>query len=154
MIKHVVACDTDMLILSLSRSMSLSEAADLLKHLINFQVYDFTTVLESDPWNGSKLVWAYRYHTRLYVWPQFWHSISIFFGAVKRDWLLILALQTCSSLGASYMLITIYSCNDDYIIIKNTRKSYTYFLIGKNFRSMDKKLQKSILSEFSMTKVL
>jgi hypothetical protein len=50
-------------------------------------------------------------------------SLRFVFGAVKRDWLLILALQTTFNvyyffyvvLGAiSYKLITIYSCNDDY----------------------------------------
>jgi hypothetical protein len=57
------------------------------------------------------------------------------FGAVKRDWLLIPALQTTfnehyfflCSLGASYKLITIiYSCNDDYHRQKHNKKLYFF----------------------------
>jgi hypothetical protein len=61
-------------------------------------------------------------------------QLAFSFGAVKRDWLLLLALQTTfnvhyfflCSLGASYKLITIHSCNDDYHRQKHDKELYFF----------------------------
>jgi hypothetical protein len=69
--------------------------------------------------------------------------LAFFIGAVKRDWLLILALQT--TFNVQYFFYVVlglviyplpYIAAMIIIIIKNTRKSFTSFLIGKNFRSI------------------
>jgi hypothetical protein len=63
-------------------------------------------------------------------------KLAFFFGAVKSDWLLILALQTTFNVyyffyGASYKLITIYSCNDDYHRQKHNKELF-FSLACKN----------------------
>jgi hypothetical protein len=77
-------------------------------------------------------------------------QLAFFFDAVKRDWLLILALQTTFNVHYFfYVVLEIVTNSIPYtaammiIIIKNTIKSFTFSLACKNFLSMDKKLTKS-----------
>jgi hypothetical protein len=88
-------------------------------------------------------------------------QLAFFFGAVKRDWLLILALQTTFNVhNFFYVVLELvpnllpYTAAMMIIIVKNTIKSFAFFLACKNFLSMDKKLTKSKYPEFSMKKVL
>jgi hypothetical protein len=92
-----------------NRQSEITKAAFSAELKCVFAAIQRSTILVSDPWNGSNLVWADRYHARLYVWPRFWHSISIFFGAVKRDWLLILALQT--TFNVHYFFYVVFASN-------------------------------------------
>jgi hypothetical protein len=84
-----------------------------------------------------------------------------FFGAVKRDWLLILALQTTISVHyIFYVVLELVTNSLPYtaammiIIVKNKIKSFAFSIACKNFLSMDKKLTKSQFPEFSMKKFL
>jgi hypothetical protein len=86
----------------------------------------------ADSWNGSNLVWAYRYHMRLYVLtsvlPLNWRFV---FGALKRDWLLILALQTTFNLHYfSFVVLVLglnsYSCTYDYHRQKHNKELYFF----------------------------
>jgi hypothetical protein len=113
---------------------------------------------QPDPWNDSKyeriVVWAYRYHTRLYAaswngWklvkriditiigymsgPGSDIKLAFFFGAVKRDWLLILALQTTFNMHYFFYVVLElvtnwlpYTAAMMIILIKNTIKSFTF----------------------------
>jgi hypothetical protein len=61
-------------------------------------------------------------------------SLRFVFGAVKRDWLLILAVQTTFNVHSffyvdfelSYKRIAIYSCNDDYHRQKHKKELYFF----------------------------
>jgi hypothetical protein len=72
----------------------------------------------------------YRYHTRLYVLTLNWRFI---FGALKRGWLLILALQTTFNVHYFFFVVLVLVINSlPYTaaimikINKNTRKSFTF----------------------------
>jgi hypothetical protein len=68
---------------------------------------------------------------------------------VKRDWLLILALQT--TFNVHYFFFVSYTAAMMIIIVKNTRKLFFYRVRTKY---MDKKLKKPKFPEYSVTQVL
>jgi hypothetical protein len=66
---------------------------------------------------------------------------------VKRDWLLILVLQTPFNVHYFFFVVFVLVINSLPYNIQllmmfiNTRKSFTFSLACENFLSMDKKLQ-------------
>jgi hypothetical protein len=90
-------------------------------------------------WNGSYLIWAYRYHKWLYaICFELDSDIKLAFCFWRGEtWLVVntcpsndlyCALFFLCSIGPSYWLITIYraiySCNDDYHYQKYKKELY------------------------------